>query len=267
MARILEGHGAEAEVVPTLETRVHVDRKWRLRQAEDAARGGYGAAVFLTGIGSRLLFEAAEEAGVDDELRSALDDTLVVARGPKARSGLRSAGVEVDVEPGEATGRAILEALADHGDRLRDGTVLVQRHGRRDDLLEDGLQDLGVELRTLELYRYAPPDDLPAVRSMLDGCGNGALDAVVFTSPPAVRGLKRAARKTGHLDDLRRVARDGDVTIAAVGGSTATELESGGVPAHVIPDDYTQPALARALARHWQDQRRPASSHDTGGSA
>lgn len=252
MARILEGHGSRTTLVPTLETRVDEDPVWRARQARKAAESGLGAAVFLTGIGGRLLFEAADEAGVLERLKEVLEGAFVAARGPKARSALRSAGVRIDEEPEGATAAGILEILTRRRERAEGSRVLVQRHGRPERELEEGVRDLGGRLVTLDLYRYAPPPDIPALRRALEGCREGELDAVVFTSPPAARGLVAAATETGQADAFRRASREG-LIVAAVGGSTASALESRGVEVDVIPEDFTQPALARALARRWRE--------------
>lgn len=254
MARILEGHGAEATVVPTLETRENADPVWLARQAEEAAETGFTVAIFLTGIGGRLLFEAARENEVFDRLAGRLEKAVVVARGPKASSALRSAGIHIDEAPDDATGAGILRILREkHRERVEDEQVLLQRHGRPERRLEKGVREMGGRLTTLDLYRYAPPPDLPGVRRMLERCVDGELDAVVFTSPPAARGLLSTAEETGQADDLRRASREG-LVVAAVGGSTERTLREGDVAVHVIPDDFTQPSLARALAQHWQDR-------------
>lgn len=254
MARILEGHGASTTVVPTLETRVDEDPIWRKRQARKAAEAEPEVAVFLTGIGGRLLFESAREAGVFERLRRVLEAAFVTARGPKARSALLGAEISVDAEPAEATGAAVLDVLRGERARVEGAPVLVQRHGRPDRDLEEGIRELGGRLVTVDLYRYAPPPDLPALRRALAGCAEGELDGVVFTSPPAVRGLMRAAAETGQADDLRHASRRG-LIVAAVGGSTAGALRDGGVEVEVVPEDFTQPSLARALARRWQARR------------
>ena len=49
--------------------------------------------VITTGAGLRGWMEAAEVAGLDEDLRRALADAYVVARGPKAKGALISAAV------------------------------------------------------------------------------------------------------------------------------------------------------------------------------
>jgi uroporphyrinogen-III synthase len=52
--------------------------------------------VFLTGVGARLVFEAAREAGIEDLLRDRLRLARVIARGPKPRKELRGLRQRVD---------------------------------------------------------------------------------------------------------------------------------------------------------------------------
>ena len=72
--------------------------------------------VITTGAGLRGWMEAAEVAGLDEDLRRALADAYVVARGPKAKGALISRGLradwvaELDREIRRESGRVVLIA-------------------------------------------------------------------------------------------------------------------------------------------------------------
>jgi uroporphyrinogen-III synthase len=72
------------------------------------------------------------------------------------------------------------------------------------------------------------------------------VDAVSFTSAPAVASMLQRAKTLGCVDDLIAALR-GEVAAICVGPVTAAPLQRLGVPAH-YPDRYRLGALARLIA-------------------
>jgi uroporphyrinogen-III synthase len=219
-------------------------------------------AVFLTGIGARTLLAAAASVGLREDVTAALNGGVVVARGPKARSALRGAGVHVDMEPADPTTRGILASLT--GARLHGCDVLVQLHGRRDATLREGLESLGARVLEVPLYRYVPAVDEGQIIDWIGRTARGEVYAITFTSPPAVLGLFAAADHAS-VADVSTAALTRAI-IVAVGPTTGDTLEELGVRPDVVPTTYTQPALVEALAAHARGlsgaASRPASPLD-----
>ncbi|HEY8483365.1 MAG TPA: uroporphyrinogen-III synthase [Longimicrobiales bacterium] len=250
LARILERHGAEAHVVPTMDTQPLDDRDPAHRAVRDIAGGRIRAGVFLTGVGVRALLSVAESIGLADEVVARLNEGFVVARGAKARSALRSAGIRVDVEPEMPTSDGILAALAGGaGEALRGLDVVVQLHGREQPELLEGLRAFGARPVPVPLYRYVPARDEALVLEWVGRVERGEVYAVTFTSPPAVLGLFATAGRAGREGSLVAALRERTV-VAAVGPSTAETLEELGTPPHVVAEPYTHPALVAALVNH-----------------
>jgi uroporphyrinogen-III synthase len=66
-----------------------------------------------TAYGVRRWFEVADAAGLGDDLLGALHDTAILVRGPKARGGIRAAGLDdVGMSAEETTESLIEEVLA-----------------------------------------------------------------------------------------------------------------------------------------------------------
>jgi NAD(P)-dependent dehydrogenase (short-subunit alcohol dehydrogenase family) len=73
----------------------------------------------------------------------------------------------------------------------------------------------------------------------------GAVDAVTFTSSSTARNfaeLFTADERQAWLADL---------TVASIGPVTASTAAEYGLATHVMPREYTIPALARAIAEHF----------------
>src|SRR5438876_11043467 len=80
--------------------------------AEDLLAGKFDAVIFLTGVGTRILFGAVETKHPRERLVEALSRLPVVARGPKPVAALREFGVRLAVlVPEPNRWRAILRAI------------------------------------------------------------------------------------------------------------------------------------------------------------
>ncbi len=144
-----------------------------------------------------------------------------------------------EVVPHGASGAALAEALAG---QVRGKRVLVPRAEDGRPELAQGLAEAGAQVESPAAYRtaLAPAASLSALRQAVV---SGALDAVVFASPSAVRGVLAALEED-------RVAL-GEVVIAAIGLTTAAELRAHGLEADVLPARAGATELADALAAHF----------------
>ena len=102
---------------------------------------------------------------------------------------------------------------------------------------------MGADVTEVAAYRTRPPDAVSgALRAALAA---GEVDAVTFTSSSTARNFARL-----FTEDERRAWFAG-VTVASIGPITAATAAEHGFATTVMPSDYTIPALARVLARHF----------------
>ncbi|KQM58030.1 uroporphyrinogen-III synthase [Agreia sp. Leaf210] len=204
-----------------------------------------------TSYGVRRWFEAADAAGIGHELSETLAHTRILVRGPKARGAVRAAGLDDSGMSDEET----TKSLVDHV--LRDGaegkTVAVQLHGFTDEGQLQRLRDSAATVLTVAPYRWSLPADSSRVLRLVDAICAGSLDAVTFTSAPAVEALFSAADGAGRLDALQ-TAFMGPVVAAAVGHVTAAPLVASGIEA-IIPPRYRMGALIRLVCEHLEEHR------------
>src|SRR5262249_5461062 len=147
--------------------------------------------VASTGIGVRGWLEAAEGWGLVEPLRAALGHGYLIARGPKARGAIRAAGLVDQWSPDSECCEEILAHLRDRG--VDGERIAVQLHG--DDVPEfvAALRSAGAEVVDVCVYRWAPPADPTPLRRLVDLITARMVDAVTFTSAPAVDALLRTA--------------------------------------------------------------------------
>jgi uroporphyrinogen-III synthase len=134
-------------------------------------------------------------------------------------------------------------------DRRRDDLAgLLEQHGARV-VQAPALQRLlsgaaGVDAVDGSVYRWVPPADPTPLQRLIDLITNRLVDAVTFTSAPAVASLLRAA---GSDVDAVLLALRTDVLAGCLGAATAERLRRHTVP--VLAPDLAEPAaLADALA-------------------
>ena len=205
-----------------------------------------------TAYGVRRWFEVADAAGLGEDLVDALSDTAILVRGPKARGGIRAAGLnDVGMSAEETTESLIDEVLATRPAGL---TVAVQLHGFLNPSQLDRLRDAHDRVLTVEPYRWIETDETDdRVDRLIDAACSGGLDCITFTSAPAVHALFSAAEARGRYDDLVD-AMCGPVVAAAVGPVTAAPLIAAGITP-IQPDRYRMGALIRLVCEHLESTR------------
>lgn len=116
----------------------------------------------------------------------------------------------------------------------------------------------GIEADSRRVTIVTPPtDEVPALR-LLEAVCEGELDAVTFTSAPAVRNLFAIARRHGREEGLRAACNDGTVA-ACVGPACAQVTRNLGVDTPVTPPVARLGALVRAVADVLSSRRRTIS--------
>jgi uroporphyrinogen-III synthase len=237
------------EVVPTPATTLQ-------RQTEVALGARPQWVVVATAEALNRWVDGARQA--QTQVLDLLAGSKVAARGAKATGACRRYGVASvltsPTERGVDLARLVVD-LADAGDHV---AVVAGGNGSPGVVAELESADLAVHV--VVPYRWAvpaaagptpdPARSVPAAELVRALCA-GELDAMAFTSPPAVDGLFAVAASLG-IETAAHDALTGSgparVLVAAIGPATAEALERRGVGVCVCPLQPRIPALASALA-------------------
>ncbi|HEU4348954.1 MAG TPA: uroporphyrinogen-III synthase [Actinoplanes sp.] len=241
LAGLLESRGARVVLAPALRI-VPIADDAELRAATRACLESPPAVVLVnTGIGMRGWLEAAEGWNLAEPLVGVLSRAYLVARGPKARAAVRAAGLHDQWSPEGESFEEVVDHLAGRG--IIGLTVAIQLHGESQPEYTEALQTAGAEVIEVPVYRWAPPTDPAPLHRLVDLVAARLVDAVTFTSAPAVHALLRAA---GQDSDAMLEAFKTDVVAACVGPVTAAPLRRYDVPA-VTPARARLSALVRTI--------------------
>lgn len=244
-AELLRRRGAEVVHGPTLTT-VDLSGEEALRRAtEVVVERPPAVTVVTTGIGFRLWSEAAATWGLDQRLHQALAASAIVARGAKATSTVRRAGLDVSWRaPMETMDEVVAHVAGAHRGCER---VALQLFGPEAHPSTAALGALTEELIEVPVYRWRLPDDLGPARKLVDAAVAGELDAITFTSQPAVHHLFRIAEASDQAAALRR-RFNGGVVASCVGPVCAEAALAEGIDEPRWPEPPRLVAMVRQLS-------------------
>lgn len=243
LAHLLERRGADVLSAPAIRIVPLADDSELVAATQTCIARPPDVTVVTTGIGFRGWMEAADEWDLGDALRMQLGSGRLVARGPKARGAIRTSGLRETWSPDSEAMTEVVDHLLEQG--VAGLRVAIQLHG---DPLTDVIATLtaeGAEVVTVPVYRWLPPEDTRPLERLVDLTTLARVDAVVFTSAPAVTSFLRTATARGVESEVLRAFHT-DVLAACVGPVCAGPLDRLGVP-NVYPSRGRLGSLVRTI--------------------
>ncbi|WP_062211930.1 uroporphyrinogen-III synthase [Demequina oxidasica] len=260
LASALERRGATVQHAAALSTIPHLDDERLIADTRAVIAHPPHVVVATTGIGFRGWIEAADAAGLADDLLACLRGARLVARGPKARGAIQAAGLESDWVAESETAAELRDYLLAEGvNGLR---IAVQHHGNGSDGLDEAFTSAGAEVQSLLIYGWGPPVEPAVHRKWVQRAAAGGADAVLFTSAPGAHEWLATARELGVVEEVKRRSAEGSLVMAAVGPVTARPLEDAGIKT-CYPERWRLGALIRELVRHYAEDS--VGQHTAGG--
>lgn len=209
----------------------------------------FDAVIFMTGVGSRALIEAAEKLGPRQEFLNALSGVQVVVRGPKPAAVMRELSVPITLTvPEPNTWREIVQALDANREAvpLSGKRIAVQEHGEPSPQLYDALRQRGAEVFAAHVYRWELPEDTGPLKSAIHSLVEGKIDVVMFTSSVQFVHAARVAEELGmrnqFLSALQRTV------VASIGPVASETLRRNGIEVDFEPSHPKMGFLVKEAA-------------------
>lgn len=234
LARWLEARGATVALRPTIDFALPADPRPVLSAMERFDTYEWVVATSPTGV--KHLLKAMRAAG-----RSfAPGRPRLAAVGPATASRFERAGVPVDLVAERSDAEGLAESLRG---RVRPGEhVLLVRPEEARPVLGEALVAMGADLDSVVFYRTVPAAGCAGVAR---DAGQGAYDAVVFTSPSTLRCLlEGAGAEREALLDVLRCKKN-----VAIGSVTARAMTEAGLPPATVAFAPTDGEIADAVER------------------
>ncbi|MBQ3351634.1 MAG: uroporphyrinogen-III synthase [Thermoguttaceae bacterium] len=131
--------------------------------------------------------------------------------------------------------------------------VLITRPEGQADKLKNLLEEQGAQVEIQPAIAILPPDSWDEVDDVVY-----RLEEYAYAVFSSVNGVNMFFRRLAELD--RSVEALNSLSVAAVGASTAAELERQGVGVQIVPDEYRAENLAAAIVedvKKRSDKRKP----------
>ncbi len=243
--RLLERQGARVLHAPMLRVVPHGGDDELAATLDALIEHPPQVVVLTTGVGARTWFDAADAAGRGEALRHALAGAEVLVRGPKAAAAAFTEGLAASWQAPGATSAELVARLVTMG--VAGQRVAVQLDGRTDPVLGDAVRALGAEVVDVALYRWTAPEDGAAAQRLIEAVAGRRVDAVTFTSAPALSSLLELADAQGLAGPVGRHL-GADVAVVSVGPVCSAAARDAGIEPTVEPERHRLGPMISALA-------------------
>ena len=220
MAALITRFGGVPRVAPALREVPLEEDAAALAFGEELFAGRLDAVIFMTGVGTRRLFEVLETRHPQDKIVQALAGITVVARGPKPVKVLRELKVPITITvPEPNTWREVLCVTEGRPERR----IAVQEYGRANPELLEALRGRGAEVAAIRVYRYGLPEDTAPLREAARSLAAGRFQVALFTTAVQIAHLARIAREEGIEEEALAGLRQ--CFVGSIGPTTSEALE------------------------------------------
>ena len=234
LAAQLADLGAEVIQFPTIDIKPLEDYS----SVDAAVRnlGAYDWLIFTSANGVKCFWERLEAQGLDAR----------ALYGPATAQAVRTHGIAPDFVPEAYIAESVAEGLIGLG---MDGKkVLLPRAREAREVLPEELRKAGAQVDVLPVYETVPA---AAHRDeVLQRLEAGTLDAVTFGSSSTVDNFFAQI----PADTIRNQPEGKRVKFASIGPVTTKTLAKYGFACDIQPEDFTIPALVKALTAHYEKQ-------------
>ncbi|MHB8653952.1 MAG: uroporphyrinogen decarboxylase [Terriglobia bacterium] len=185
MATLIERLGGVPRVAPSMREVPLQENPAVFEFAEKLFAGRLDAIIFMTGVGTRTLFEVLETRHAREKIVRSLSEIAIVARGPKPIKILREYQIPVAITvPEPNTWREILQELDknSHVLNLKGSRIAIQEYGVSNLALVADLKNRGAVVTLVPVYRWTLPEDLGPLEKAVESIVAGNPRVVLFTN-------------------------------------------------------------------------------------
>lgn len=178
-----------------------------------------------------------------DEFIERLNETRVVAIGPKTKDALVKNGIHVSMMPGSYSSSGLVEELSG----IEGASIEIARSSHGAPELVRGLLEKGAMVHETQVYQIISPKD-ERHDVLLKRALAGDVDIFAFTSTMMVKNFMALADERGVKNEIIRIMNE--KMVAAIGKPTYDTLLGYGVTVGVMPEKYTFEDLLIECKKH-----------------
>jgi uroporphyrinogen-III synthase len=201
--------------------------------------------IASTGLGMRGWFSAARSWGLDEPLRDVLSRAQIAVRGSKAAAPVLEGKLSIwHHEQSERLDNLVRTVVA----AVPAGAhIALQLSGEAPEQALALLEAAHMRVTVVPVYQWTPPADMTTAERIVNLVAVVGVDAVTFTSSPAVRNFLDIARHIRVLPDVVSAFQERVVAVC-VGPATRDALVDVGITTARAPETGRLGLMVRELA-------------------
>ena len=233
MRRLIERRGGNPLVAPALREIPLEDNSAALRFGEQLLTEGLDVLVLLTGAGTTTLFEILHSRHSKDTIKSALKETVLIARGPKPVAALKALGFQPTLTVPEPNTWVDVVSTLDAYRPVKGLRVAVQEYGLSNRDLLTALEQRGARVLPVPVYRWALPEDIEPLKQVLDEILTGQVQVMLITNAAQIDHVMKVVDQAGQTAQFK--AACGKLIVASIGPTASERLRSHGLSVDFEP--------------------------------
>ena len=233
ITRLIERHKGNPLVTPALREIPLDDNSAALKFGVQLTTERVDLLILLTGVGTTALFDLLKTRYPWSSILEALNQTALVARGPKPVAALKSFGLQPTLTVPEPNTWVDLISTLDEYRPVKGLRVAVQEYGTSNSDLLEALNQRGAEVFQVPIYRWALPEDLAPLRQTLDEVIAERVSVLLITNAAQVDHVMQVLEKSGKVEPFRTALKK--MVVASIGPTASERLRQHEWPIDLEP--------------------------------
>ena len=233
MTRLIARHGGKPLVAPALREIPLKDNSAALQFGEQLLTEGLDVLVLLTGAGTTTLFEILHSRHSTDRIRSALKETVLIARGPKPVAALKALGFQPTLTVPEPNTWVDVVSTLDAHRPVKGLRVAVQEYGLPNRDLLEALKQRGASVASVPVYRWALPEDTAPLKQVIKQMLAGQVQVMLVTNAAQIDHVMLVVEQEGKTAEFKTICRK--LVIASIGPTASERIRNHGLTVDFEP--------------------------------
>lgn len=246
ITRLIERYGGRPLVAPVLREVPLQDNPVVHEFGVRLMAGRVDLLILLTGVGATTLFDLLKTRFSWSSIMTALQQTTIVARGPKSVAALKAVGLHATLTAPEPNIWTDVIAVLDQHRPVKDLRVAVQEYGVSNPDLVHALEQRGADVFPVPIYKWALPEDLSSIRHALNEIIAGRVQAILITNAAQVDHVMQVLEQDGKVEAFRTALKK--MVVASIGPTASERLRHHDWPVDFEPSHPKMGILVKEVS-------------------
>ncbi len=233
IARLIERSGGTPLVAPALREVPLEDNQAAQEFGVRLMTGQIDLLILMTGVGTTALFDLLKTRQPWSSILAALQQTTIVARGPKPVAVLKTVGLQATVTVSEPNTWIDLISTLDERHPVKRLRVAMQEYGVSNPELLKALERRGADVFPVPIYKWALPENLGLMRHVLDEIIAGRVHVMLITNAIQADHVMRVLEQDGKTEPFRAALKK--LVVASIGPTAGERLRHHNWPVDFEP--------------------------------